>query len=70
MGRGRARLTSALGCLVPSSPNPLTPTLEEMAKLVLTPDEIARCVAYLRPLVEAGQGTRRLAIAYLWSVKR
>jgi SAM-dependent methyltransferase len=52
------------------APNPLAPTLEEVMEEALTPEEIARCVAYLRPLVETGQGTRRDALAYLWAVKR
>jgi hypothetical protein len=34
----------------------------------LTPEEMARCVTHLRPLVEAGQGTWRDALAYLWPV--
>ena len=53
-----------------SAPNPLAPTFEEVMQEALTPEEIARCVAHLRPLVEAGQGTRRDALAYLWAVKR
>jgi ubiquinone/menaquinone biosynthesis C-methylase UbiE len=53
-----------------SAPNPLAPTFEEVMQEALTPEEIARCVAHLRPLVEAGQGTRRDALASLWAVKR
>jgi hypothetical protein len=51
-----------------SSLNPLEPTPEEAAKQVLTPEEIARCEAYLRPLVESGEGRRRSAVASLWAV--
>jgi ubiquinone/menaquinone biosynthesis C-methylase UbiE len=52
-----------------SSPNPLVPTAEEAARQVLTDDEIERYVAHLRPLVEAGKGTHRGALAYLWALK-
>jgi hypothetical protein len=36
----------------------------------LTPEEIEQYVAHLRPSVEAGQGTWREAVAYLWAIKR
>jgi arsenite methyltransferase len=55
---------------VRSSPHPLLPTLEEAMHEALTPEEMARCVAHLRPLMESGQGTWRDAVAYLWAVKR
>jgi SAM-dependent methyltransferase len=48
-----------------SAPNPLAPTLEEALDRALTPAEIERYVAHLRPLVESGAGTVRLALAYL-----
>ena len=48
--------------------NPKVPTLEEAMQEVLTVDETERFVNHLRPLVEAGQGTHRMA-AYLWAVK-
>jgi|SRR5436190_14078554 len=51
------------------SPNPLVPTLEEAMNQALTPEEAERFVAYLRPLVEAGKGEARSAVAYLWAVK-
>jgi len=35
----------------------------------LTPAETERFTAHLRPLVEARQGTHRLAVAYLWATK-
>jgi len=49
--------------------NPKIPTLEEAMKQTLTKDEAIRFTAHLRPLVEAGQGTARSALAYLWAVK-
>ncbi len=54
---------------VQSSPNPLVPTLEEAMRQALTPEEAERFTAYLRPLVEQGRGTWRMALAYLWAVK-
>lgn len=49
--------------------NPKVPPLEEAMQEALTPDEIVRFTDHLRPLVEAGKGTHRLAVAYLWAVK-
>jgi len=49
--------------------NPKIPTLEEAMSQVLTADEIEKFTAHLRPLVDAGQGTSRSALAYLWAVK-
>jgi arsenite methyltransferase len=49
--------------------NPKVPTLEEAMHEVLTPQEIETFSNHLRPLVEAGQGTHRLAVAYVWAVK-
>ncbi len=56
--------------LLHSSPNPLAPTLEEVLHEALTPAEAERFTDHLRPLVEQGQGTYRMAVAYLWAVKR
>jgi arsenite methyltransferase len=53
-----------------SAPNPLAPTLEEAMREALAANERERFVDHLRPLVEAGAGTRRSAAAYLWAVKR
>jgi hypothetical protein len=36
---------------------------------VLTPEEAARYEAYLRPIIEGGQGVSRSATADLWAVK-
>jgi len=49
--------------------NPKIPTLEEAMQEVLTPAEVERFKNHLRPLVEARQGVRRFAVAYLWAVK-
>jgi arsenite methyltransferase len=48
-----------------SSPNPLAPTLREAMTAALEPDEQARLTAVIRPQVEAGIGTTRLARAFL-----
>jgi arsenite methyltransferase len=53
-----------------SSPNPLAPTLEEAMQEALTPAEAERFTNHLRPLVEQGQGTYRIAVVYLWAIKR
>lgn len=50
--------------------NPKIPSVEEAMAEALTPEEIERFVAHLRPLVEAGRGTERWAVAILWAVKR
>lgn len=55
--------------LLRTAGNPKIPTLEEAMQQVLTPAETERFVGHLRPLVEAGQGVRRSAVAYLWAVK-
>jgi arsenite methyltransferase len=49
--------------------NPRIPTLEEAMAQVLTPEETERLAAHLRPLVEKGRGTWRMAHAYLWATK-
>jgi len=49
--------------------NPRIPTLEEAMKQALTDEEIEKFTNHLRPLVEAGQGTRKTATAYLWAQK-
>jgi arsenite methyltransferase len=54
---------------IESAPNPLLPTRAEAMREALTSDEAERFTAYLRPLVEAGQGTYRMALAYLWASK-
>ncbi|MBD0329352.1 MAG: methyltransferase domain-containing protein [Thermoleophilia bacterium] len=51
------------------SGNPKIPTLEEALAEALTREERERVVAHVRPLVERGEGTSRLAVAYLWARK-
>ena len=49
--------------------NPKIPTMYEAMEQVLTPSEIQKMTNYLRPKVEAGDGTLRNAIAYIWAIK-
>ena len=49
--------------------NPKIPTLEEAMQQTLTPAEIERFTAHMRPLVDSKQGITKLALAYLWAVK-
>jgi arsenite methyltransferase len=52
--------------LLDSSPNPLAPTLREAMDAALTPEEIERVTAVLRPQVEEGRmGPSRFARAFL-----
>jgi arsenite methyltransferase len=50
-------------------PNPRIPSPRQAMKQVLTADEQARYEAHMRPLVEGGIGSRRMASAYLLAVK-
>jgi ubiquinone/menaquinone biosynthesis C-methylase UbiE len=49
--------------------NPLAPALGEVLAQVLTRDEVERFAAHVRPQVEAGRGTKRSAVVYLWATK-
>jgi len=49
--------------------NPKVPTIEEAMQQALTLEEMEAFIRYLRPLVEAGQGVNRSAMAYLWARK-
>jgi ubiquinone/menaquinone biosynthesis C-methylase UbiE len=49
--------------------NPLAPTIEEAITEALTAEERERFIAHLRPAVEANEGRRRMATAYLRAVK-
>ena len=49
--------------------NPRVPSFAEAMQQALTTEETEKFVNCLRPLVEAGQGVNRLAVAYLWAVK-
>jgi len=55
--------------LAQAPPNPLVPSLEEVAERVLSREEARRLLAHLRPLVEAGIRTRRQASAYLQATR-
>ena len=54
---------------VNSSPNPLVPTLAEEMAAKLTPAEVERVTAKLRPQVERGEGTTRSAKCFLLARK-
>jgi SAM-dependent methyltransferase len=51
------------------APNPLAPTLQEAMDAMLSVEEQDRLVAHLRPLVERGDGSYRMASAYIRAVK-
>jgi arsenite methyltransferase len=51
------------------APNPLAHTLQEVLDEALTPEEQHRFVTCLRPLVERGEGTYRMASAYVRALK-
>ena len=59
-----------MGNLLRMPPNPLVPALEEAVKQALTEEETAKFANCLRPQVEGGQGTLKMAIAYLWALKK
>ncbi len=48
-----------------SSPNPKVPPVGEVFAAALSPTELAAFTAHLGPLVEAGRGENRRAVAYL-----
>ena len=54
---------------VRSSPNPFSPTLEEAMTSALTPAEVERFTAHLRPLVDSMQRVNRREYVYLWAAK-
>ena len=49
--------------------NPKVPTIAEAMEQVLTAEERVLYAAHMRPLVEEGRGSRRMASAYLWALK-
>ncbi len=49
--------------------NPKIPTINKAMKEVLAPDEQERYEAHMRPLVESGQGSRRMASVLLRATK-
>jgi SAM-dependent methyltransferase len=54
---------------VQTAPNPRSPTLEEAMAETLSHDEADRFAAHPRPLVERGEGTFAVAVAYLWAAR-
>jgi len=52
-----------------SSGNPRIPTIAEAMDRALTPDERERFSEHLRPLVEQGTGTWRMATAYVTAIR-
>jgi hypothetical protein len=52
-----------------SAGNPNIPTLEEVMNEALTPQEIERFTAHLRPQVENARRRGTMALAYLRAVK-
>jgi hypothetical protein len=53
------------GTLLKTSGNPLSPTLGETIDAALSADEAAALEAHVRPLLQAGDATTRLASAHL-----
>jgi hypothetical protein len=51
------------------APNPLSPTLQEAMDDALTREEQERFVVHVRPLVERGEGSYRMASAYIRALK-
>ena len=49
--------------------NPRIPTLGEAMQQALTADERQAVIEHLRPLVEGGRGTWRMASAHVWATK-
>lgn len=68
-GSERRAITNDWETLLKVSGNPLSPTLGEMIDAALSEEEATVLEAHLRPLVEAGEGSSRLACAYLTTVK-
>ena len=62
-------LTASWDVVLHSSPNPLAPTLGEALDRALDAEERASFERRLRPLVEANEGRRRMAHAYLTATK-
>src|SRR5689334_6318879 len=54
---------------VNSAGNPNVPTLAEAMAEALSPDECAELTDFLRPIIESGGATRRMAHAYLRAVR-
>jgi arsenite methyltransferase len=57
------------GVFLDSSPNPLAPTFREALNAALSPEEAKQLTAVLRPQIEKGEGTTRMAHAFLTARK-
>ncbi len=55
--------------LLNTSPNPNAHTAGEALREALTEEEFARFEHHIRPLADAGRGTKRSAFAYLYALK-
>jgi len=55
--------------LLHTAMNPNVPTLAEVINRVLSTHEAQEFENYLRPRIESGQGTKRVAQVYLWAMK-
>lgn len=64
------RAPTAWQAFLSSSGNPLAPTNGEMIAAALSPAERTRFEEHLRPVVEAGDMVRRMAVADLWAEKK
>jgi arsenite methyltransferase len=62
-------ITNDWDTLLKTSGNPLSPTIGQTIKAALTNEEAIALEAHLRPLIETGQGSNRLAYAYLTATK-
>lgn len=62
-------ITNDWETLLKISGNPLSPTVGETIDATLSEEEATVLEAHLRPLVEGGEGSSRLACAYLTAVK-
>jgi hypothetical protein len=65
----RASEPSSWETLLDAAGNPRIPTLAEAMDRTLTKEEAITFTAHLRPLVEEGRGTWRMATAHLRAVK-
>jgi len=65
----RASRPTSLDDVISRAGNPRIPPLAEVMEHVLTVAERERLTSHLRPLVEAGDGVYRVALACLWGAK-
>jgi SAM-dependent methyltransferase len=69
MAEVRPARAASWDVFINSAGNPNVPTLAEAMNETLSPDERAELTTYLRPIVESGGATRRMAHAYLRAVR-